>query len=188
MIVLDKALKNRSSITFTNTNVIRRGPVKDANVTALDVVLYDRKNNYGLSIRPRYSKIFGASGYDGYSNEVKVGKVSGKWQWFVDNLVQSDTYNPNDMGYLAVANKINLQGEVSYNIFQPAGKFLSQRYVFDVLQSYLYKPFGYQITEFKPSLFWLFENFWDLSLSVPVEPFWYYDYFDLQTPGKKLKR
>jgi len=188
IIVLDQALKNRSAITFTNTNVMRNGRANDANVTALDIVLYDPYNKYGLSIKPRYSKIFGNGGYDGFSNETQVGKVSGRWQWFVNNTIESDRYNPNDMGYLQAPNAILTTGELSYNIFQATQTFLNQRYAFTALQSYLYKPFGYQATEFKPSLFWIFNNFWDLSISVPVQPFWYNDYFELQTPGKTLKR
>ncbi len=48
IIVLDQALKNRSYITFTNTNVLRNGNQRDANVTALDIALYDKNNKYGL--------------------------------------------------------------------------------------------------------------------------------------------
>ncbi len=188
IIVLDQALKNRSSITLTNTNVLRNGNANDANVTALDVVLYDSKNDYGISVKPRYSKIFGKNGYDGFANQTHFGKVSGRWQWFVDNNILSDRYNPNDLGYLQVANQINTTGEISYNIFQATDKLLNQRYAFTAQQSYLYKPFGYQATEFKPSAFWVFNNFWDLSISVPIQPFWYNDYFELQTPGKMLKR
>ncbi|MEP7279809.1 MAG: DUF5916 domain-containing protein [Bacteroidota bacterium] len=188
VIVLDQALKNRSSITFTNTNTIRNGNANDANTTALDVVLYDKYNTYNLSVKPRYSKIFGNGGYDGFSNETQFGKVSGKWQWFVNNNIESDKYDPNDLGYLQVANEVITVGELSYNIFQGTNTFLNQRYAFTALQSYLYKPFGYQATEFKPSVFWIFNNFWDLTISLPIQPFWYNDYFELQTPGKMLKR
>lgn len=188
VVVIDQALKNRSAITFTNTNVMRNGNANDANVTALDLLLYDKTNTYGLSVKPRYSRIFGQGGYDGYANETQFGKVSGKWQWFVNNLLQSENYNPNDLGYLQVPNQLSTTGEISYNIFEPSGSLLNQRYALTALQSYLYRPFGYQATEFKPSLFWVFNNFWDISFSVPIQPFWYNDYFELQTPGRMLKR
>jgi Domain of unknown function (DUF5916)/Carbohydrate family 9 binding domain-like len=188
IIVLDQALKNRSSITLTNTNVLRNGSANDANVTALDVSLYDEKNKYNISVSPRYSKIFGKGSYDGFMNTIQFGKVSGKIQWFFNNAVLSDTYNPNDMGYLYPVNQINNTGEISYNIFQSTEYFLNQRYAFTAKQSYLYKPFGYQATEFKPSAFWIFKNFWDLTIEAPIQPFWYNDYFELQTTGKVLKR
>ena len=188
VLVLDQALKNRSSITLTNTNVIRNGPANDANVTALDLVLYDKSNTYGFSIKPRYSKIFGTGGYDGFANETQFGKVSGRWQWHVNNNIESENYDPNDLGYLQAPNEVTTIAELSYNIFQATPAFVNQRYAFTALQSYLYKPFGYQSTEFKPSLFWVFNNFWDLSVTLPIQPFWYNDYFELQTSGRKLRR
>lgn len=188
IIVLDQALKNRSAVTFTNTNVIRNGRANDANVTAVDLVLYDKSNTYGLSVKPRYSKIFGAGAYDGFANETQFGKVSGKWQWFVNNNIESERYNPNDLGYLQAPNEVASIGEISYTIYEANHSFLNQRYAFTALQSYLYKPFGYQATEFKPSVFWVFNNFWDLSITLPIQPFWYNDYFELQTTGKTLKR
>jgi hypothetical protein len=34
----------------------------------------------------------------------------------------------------------------------------------------------------------VFTNFWDLTVTVPTQPYWYNDYFELQTPGRPLKR
>ena len=41
ILVLDQAFRGRSSLTFTNTNVIRNGAARDANVSAIDIALYD---------------------------------------------------------------------------------------------------------------------------------------------------
>ena len=59
IIVLDQALKNRSSITFTNTNVLRKGNNRNANVAALDISLYDRKTCTSF-LSMDYTAIFGA--------------------------------------------------------------------------------------------------------------------------------
>lgn len=188
IVVLDKALKNRSYITFTNTNVLRNGSAPDANVTALDVALYDKKNEYGLSVKPRYSRIIGKNGYDGFANNLAFGKVSGLWQWSVENNIESDTYNPNDLGFIRAPNEIETSASVSYNNFKPSRKFLNYRYRLSASQTYLYKPFGYQNYEVKASAFWLFKNFWDLSVDLTMQPFWTNDYFELRTDYKKLKR
>jgi hypothetical protein len=67
VIVLDQVFKNRSYLTFTNTNVLRQGQEKDANVTALDMAFYDKENNYGLQLNGAYSKIYhGPLSYEGY--------------------------------------------------------------------------------------------------------------------------
>lgn len=186
--VLDQALKNRSYITFTNTNVWRNGNATDANVTAVDLALFNKKNTYSFTIRPRYSKQFGSNGSEGFANETQTGKISGKWQWNVLNQLETKNYDPNDLGFLYSPNEFTTLGEVSYNIFQANKYFLNQKYAFNIEQSYLYKPFGYQKTEFKPSAFVIFKNFWDIYVEIPIAPFWYNDYFELQTPGQKLKK
>jgi hypothetical protein len=188
VLVLDQAMNNRSYITFTNTNVIRNGAAKDANVTALDLALFDKANKYSIVVCPRYSKSWGNNANDGFANKTTAAKVSGQWQWKVINNIESANYNPNDLGFLKAPNEFTNLGEVSFNIFKPNKYFLNQRYAFNVEQSYLYAPFSYQKTEFIPSAFVLFKNFWDLTVEIPIAPVWYNDYFELQTTGKKLKR
>jgi len=181
--VLDQALKNRSYITLTNTNVIREGHYRDANVTAINLALYDKGNRFGVFLRPKYSKIFGDDPYDGFANYFEAGKVSGKFQYSISNNIESDKYDINDLGILPSPNEITNEGSFSYNLFYPTKTFLNQRYSINVVQSYLYKQFHYQNTKINLSVFWLFKNFWDISFSSEIGPTWYNDFFELQTPG-----
>ncbi len=81
VIVLDQALKNRSSITFTNTNVLRKGNSRNANVAAVDISLYDKKNLHQFFIDGLYSNIWGNEGkYDGFKSDIRFRKISGKIQ------------------------------------------------------------------------------------------------------------
>ena len=185
--VLDQALKNRSHITLTNTNVMRNGTTRDANVTGLDLALYDKQNKYGIVLQPRYSKIFQKNGgYDGFKNYIEIGKVSGKLQYSLSNDLKTDKYDPNDLGFLLSPNEINTTGKVSYNIYQPTGLFLNQEYSFSASQSYLYKPFEYQRTELTGTSAWTFHNFWTLNLEAGSFPTWSNDFFELQTPVSNL--
>ncbi|MBC7828915.1 MAG: carbohydrate binding family 9 domain-containing protein [Chitinophagaceae bacterium] len=194
--VLDQALKNRSYITFTNTNVMRNGHARDANATGLDIVLYDKKNRYGMYLKPRYSKIFdSAGGYEGFKNSFAIGKVSGKLQYFFSNEFQTQKYDPNDLGFLISPNEVVNDIEVSYNIFQPTKLFLNQKYEIGVEQTYLYKPFAYEKTLIRASSLWIFKNFSDLKLEALIAPVWHNDFFELQTPQdilatprKKIRR
>ena len=181
--VLDQALKNRSYVTLTNTNVLRSGNARDANVTAVNLALYDSKNKYGFFLRPKYSKIFGDNGYDGFANFIQFSKVSGKIQYFVSNTIQSAEYDPNDLGILQAPNQVINQANVSYNIFQETKRFLNQRYSIGIIQSYLYEPFSYQKTTLNASAFVIFHNFWDVTVNLEAAPKWYNDYFELQTPS-----
>jgi hypothetical protein len=113
IIVLDQALRGQSYVTFTNTNVLRSGQGRDANVTGLDFSLYDRNNNFNIKGYGHYSKVFKATPYDGYNTQLKLGKVSGKIQYYFQNTIWSQNYDPNDLGYLAAGNQYINTGHLS---------------------------------------------------------------------------
>ncbi len=182
IIVLDQALKNRSYITLTNTNVLRNGHERDANVTAVNLALYDKNNQHVLWVRPKYSKVFSDNSYDGFANYIEFAKISGKLQYSISNNIESDQYDPNDLGILPAPNEVVSVAGVSYNIYQATKRFLNQRYSFMLTQSHLFKPFTNQKRQLEASAFWIFHNFWDLSVRFETSPGWFRDFFDLQTP------
>jgi len=188
IIVIDQALKNRSYVTFTNTNVTRESTNRDANVSAFDFSFFDKDNKFNVRGAARYSKIFGAAGYDGFSTSLRVGKVSGKIQYYLQNLIESDKYDPNDMGILPAANEVSYTGQISYNQFTPKGNFLTYNYRLTSGYSWLYKPYAYNYLRFSASGFWVFKNFWDVSFTLGSLPFGENDYFVLNTPGRYAKR
>lgn len=183
VIVIDQALKNRSYITFTNTNVLREGGARDANVMALDLALYDKENKFGLILGPRYSKVFEqGGGYDGFRNYLELGKVSGKFRYSITNELETAKYDPNDLGFLFSPNEFTTTLNASYSVFEATDKFINQRYSLSILQSYLYRQFDYQRTTITGSAFWVFKNFWDLTVSTEIQPVWFNDFFELRTP------
>ena len=196
VVVLDQALKNRSFITLTNTNVLREGNAPDANVTAIDLALYDRNNMYGFFLSPKYSKVFNDAGnYEGYKNSIRFAKVSGNLQFSLENTTVSPKFSPNDLGYLQAPNDVSNTATVSYNIFEATKYFINQSYGITAEQNYLYKPFEFKQTEVSAYGFWIFRNFWDLRVTLGTSPSWFNDFFELQTPEnimetprRKLKR
>ena len=188
IIVIDQALKNRSYVTFTNTNVIRESTNRDANVSAFDFSFFDKENKFNVRGAARYSKIFGDAGYDGFSTSLRVGKVSGKIQYFLQNLIESDKYDPNDLGILPAANEVSYTGQVSYNQFTPKGNFLTYNYRLTSSYGWLYKPYAFTYLRLNASGFWVFRNFWDVSLTLGSLPFGENDYFVLNTPGRYAQR
>jgi hypothetical protein len=210
IVVVDQALKGRSSITFTNTNVMRSGSDRDANVSSLDWSLYTNDSKYRLRGTARHSRIFGftpfpgginliydtitrngrlyVKPYNGYNSSLQLSKVSGNLQFNVAGNVTSNTYDPNDLGFLLTPNVVNYRGGISYTQFRPTANFLSYRYSFDMSSQYLYKPYRFSEIELRTSAFYYFKNFWDLTLSVSSFPNWQNDYFELRTPGRVLKK
>ena len=136
IIVLDQALKGRSSITFTNTNVLRRGGSRNANVSGLDINLFDSANRYNFAWNTRYSSITGIDKYDGFANYLKFAKIRGHWQYSISNNIESRRYDPNDLGFLRAPNEFSGIGKIGYYVFTPTKKFLSQNYTLTVLPVY----------------------------------------------------
>ncbi len=189
IIVLDQALKNRSSITFTNTNVLRKGNSRNANVSALDISLFDKENRHQLFIDGIYSNIWGSNGnYDGFNADARYRKVSGKLQYVFAATAMSDTYDPNDLGFLKNNNQVTYASDWSYLVNKPTKSFLVQRYSLGATNMYLYKPFQWQNLAINSTAFLLMKNFWDVTAQMQVQPLWSNDFYELRTPGKLLKR
>lgn len=187
--VFDKALKNRSSYTITNTNVLRKDNNRNANVTGVDLSLFDKKNNCNFSASLKYSNIWGnVEKYDGYKAEMNAGKISGKWQYSTGINIVSDKYDPNDLGFLINNNSFDHIAEISLNYNTPTKKYLTHRYKITSKNTYLYKPFNWSTTEFEANAFFLFKNFWDMDFVINTQPIDFNDFFESRTPGVKFNR
>ncbi|MGZ3898396.1 MAG: DUF5916 domain-containing protein [Flavisolibacter sp.] len=181
IVVLDQSLRGRSSVTFTNTNVQRGNNGPDANVTALDFSLFEKTNRFNIKGKGRYSKIFSKNSYDGFNTSLKLGKVSGQIQYYLQHDVISTRYNPRDMGYLQTPNEVIYTGVASYNQFKPTRDFLSYTYKLVAQYQRLYQPSAFSNVQVIGSGFWYFKNFWDLTFSLGYLPD-QHDYFLFGSP------
>lgn len=189
IIVLDQALKHRSSVTFTNTNVLRNGNKRNANVTAIDLSFFDKKNQHHIFLDGVYSTIWGKqASYDGYKADARYQKVSGKFQYSFLMSALSDTYDPNDLGFLQNNNQFNYTGNLSYVIYKPTKHFLNQRYTLGATNQYLYKPFEWQNFVINSTAFLLMKDFSYVTATLQITPLWSNDFFELRTPKRVLKR
>jgi len=186
IVVLDQALKGRSSLTFTNTNVLRNGNERDANVTALSMALYNKKNSYALNGKMRYSKIWGTNPYDGYNANLSFGKISGNWQYNLTGDIYSKKYDPNDLGILPAPNKIIYTGTFTYRQFKPTKHFITYSYSLYPRLQYLYKPNAFTKFDITGAGFWVFNNFWDVTFAANLIPGWEHNYFELRTDGRYI--
>ncbi len=152
IVVLDQSLKNNSYVSLINTNVTRAGSTYDANVTAGLFRFADRKNRYAFKGQFNYSQRRGnvlntetpiddRSGYKYYLN---YGKVSGNFTWSIDHGIESDTYNPNDLGILFGNNNVSQSANVSYNKYNQFWKVNNLYTSAGIYHSLLFKPLRYQ--------------------------------------------
>lgn len=188
IVVLDQALANRSSVSFTNSNVLRRGGDKMANVSVVDLNLFDKANKYNVQSKAAYSAVGGTYAHKGFKLKNSVGKVSGLWQWNLMNNIESDQYDPNDLGFLKAPNEVSYFGSISYNQYNPGKHYNFKVYKFSINYQNLYKPYAFSSLNYNASFLKVFKNFYDVNLEISGSPVWSNDYFELRTSGAKLKR
>ncbi len=188
ILVLDQSLKNRSSITFTNTNVIRSGNARDANVTAVNLSLFDKKNNYNFQAGGYFSYVTGLDPHNGFNTFASFEKVSGTWQWSIYNNIESKAYDPNDLGILRAPNEFSTGISGSWNQYTPDKLFNQRHYEVEVEYNNQLVPFAFNEFQVEGNFLHIFKNFWDASLNFMYHPFSDHDFYELRTPGRVLNR
>jgi hypothetical protein len=144
ILVLDQSLKNNSSVTFVNSNVIRSGKDYDANVTAGLFNLYDKKNQWNLLGNFYTSTIFSYKNITGYKYGAGFGKVSGQFNFSTMVQVVDDKFDPNDLGIQFFNNNISTTINASYSITKPYKWYNSWYNNLNISYDQLFKPRAYQ--------------------------------------------
>lgn len=121
VIVLDQNLKNNSYVTLTNTNVLRSGSFYDANVTGLNLKLNSKSNDYFIEAQGAMSAIMNSGETSlGHTWGVETGKQRGAFAFSGEYYEESDTYSPNDLGFLRANNSRVFGLNVAYRDFSPS--------------------------------------------------------------------
>lgn len=195
LLVLDQNMKNNSTVTVTNAMVMRGSTADDANITGLNLRLNDKSLTWRFTGMGGYSNVISYEG-DNAEREVKSGfkynlgfaKTRGNFQFNVNRNVESDTYDINDIGFLRRANKVEHNGNVSYNSFRPKGAFNNWRVRFGVNYNQLYEPNNFTNMNMSMNVGGQFRNFWSGNLDFNINPRTSYDYFEPRVSGYYFKR
>jgi hypothetical protein len=110
MFVLDQQLKNNSKIYVSNSNVMREGSGRDANVTATEASLENKKNTYRVRSGYSMSRVNQLQSNEqsmisesilsvGNQYWIALNKIKGKSQFGVSYEATNRSYDKNDMGY-----------------------------------------------------------------------------------------
>ncbi|MFM8449394.1 MAG: DUF5916 domain-containing protein [Haliscomenobacter sp.] len=186
--VLDQNLKNNSYVTFINTTVLRDGSAYDANVTGTLFDIRNKSNQYQVSGGAILSQKYhpGQTGL-GHSYNLTAGKIGGRLNFSTTYNVESDTYDPTDLGFLLSNNERSVQLQGNYQFFKPFWKFNRANIGMNYEYVRLYNPDVF--TQFSNNLWaWgQFKNFWNIEMWYYGEPVGSYDYFEPRTPGRYLR-
>lgn len=192
MIVFDQSLKNNSFVSMSNTNVIRAA-AKDENyytadVTNLSTLLQTNNKLYsvsgGTSLSQKYFKDSDAR--LGHSLDLSAGKTGGAFRTEYFFSMMSDSFDPNDMGYLRRNNEIEHAVEVSYNTFQPIGYLMTTRSSLSFGYSQLFEPRAFTSAEIGLDAMIVLMNYWSFSLEMMYAPRGENDYFEPRTEDMSM--
>jgi len=182
IVVLDQALKNNSSVSLVNTNVTRDGHFYDANVTGAGFRLNNKSNMYSIGGFGAMSNRFfsdNSKPYSGYNYNIDFGKSGGNFKWNIYSALNTDKYNPNDLGILFLTNNTENGINFDYNIYKPFWKVNNIYNSLSVVYQRIYKPdafwnfgiYGRSITTFS-------KRFFTCGVNYGIEPVVTFDYYE----------
>ncbi len=198
MIVFEQSMKNNSKVSFTNTNTIRNGIYRDANVSQ---VLYDITNekhtwnywgfgNLSNVFEPQYNNEGIYAGDDtktGYNYIAGLSRFSGKWNFNFSNSVISKDYDHNDMGIQFGNNVMSNFLGYNYNNQEPEkGIFHNYNSWGNISYNSRVEPMEYADAGASVGFAGQFKNFWNAGMNVYSKPFWFYDFYEPRVEGRKF--
>jgi hypothetical protein len=184
VLVFDQNLKNNSSVTFTNTNVWRSGAFYDANVSAFNFNLNSNNNDYNFNGKGIVSSQFDQTNTLGHNINLNVQKQRGALIGGIGYLEESDTYDPNDMGFNYNNNRRIFEISTSYREFKPKWETLMKWTVnANFSQSYLYNPQVFTGNMGTLNFFTVTKKFNAMGFNIGYTPRATRDYFEPRTWG-----
>ncbi|MGJ8661342.1 MAG: DUF5916 domain-containing protein [Bacteroidota bacterium] len=185
--VFSQNLINNGRVSILNSNVAREQNARDANVSVFSSQLFSKDKNYSFSNEYRVSYINeNGTSETGHSYDVSVARVQGKFQTSFYHGLQSDTYDPNDLGFLQANNSVYYGVKGTWNAFKPKGKFLRKWGGADVYYKELYKPQLFSTLNINGFLNGTFLNFLTCGLDASISPIGFVDHFESRQFGIPL--
>ncbi len=189
VLAFDQNLKNNSSVSLVNTNVIRNGRYYDANTTAFVFDLYSKEQKFNLYGNGTVSQQFyDTSKTSGHRAHMALYKATGKLKYGLEYFEMSDEFDINDLGFQTNNNERTISAELSYRTYEPRGKSLSHWYSLNTIYSQLYKPNVFTSMGIYYSAGSTWSNFLTTAIWGNVLPYGEDDYFEPRVRGRHFHK
>lgn len=185
--VLSQNTKNNGTVSFVNTNVTRAGNATDANVSVVQADMFSKDGKYRVFTTAKLSSVMGSETVNGHNYSAWISKVSGLWRYNVGYWEESDTYNPNDLGFLLNNNERGYSAEVSWNDFNGSKRFFRRNFSAEWWYSELYKPQLFQNSQLELTLGGLHKKQFFTRVQAQISPFGEVNHFESRVFGKELR-
>jgi hypothetical protein len=162
ILVLDQTMKNNSSVSFINTNVLRDGSDYDANVSAALFDINNKKNRYNWNGKFAVSRLSDAGGKPstGYSHQVGFRKTSGNLLFNLQQELADAKYDINDMGILFNNNYMDHYFWMGYRWLKPKKFYNRIQLNYNATYSRRFQPGDYQAFYTNVNANIQFKNLW----------------------------
>ncbi|MCX6233486.1 MAG: DUF5916 domain-containing protein [Bacteroidetes bacterium] len=185
MVIAEQSLKNNSYVSLFNTNVYKPHDKFSVNVTGTDFRIINKNNTYGIGgefiVSQKYSKT--QKPEMGYSYKIEAGKISGNFTFNLSHELITNTYDPNDMGFLPKNNFINNEIRISYNIYDPFWRMMEWQNSFTINYTSLYTPGKYADFGMELQSISTFRNYLFVMLNAYYRPIDEHDYYEPRVDG-----
>ncbi len=126
IVTFDQRFRKNSSVSIINTNVIRNGSFRDANVTALVFDLFDKNNKFNLFGGYKHSYVNDGVNdvvKKGYNTTLALNKSDGKFRYGTEGYYISRNFNIDDLGINFQTHYHGFNTNASYRILNPTKNF-----------------------------------------------------------------
>ena len=193
VMILDQSLKNGSSLSFMNTNMIQNSNNKDANVTGLFTRVNNNDNTRTYVGQLKMSQEIGENEItQGFAGMLAVGKTSGNYQYDLYSIIEDDNYNPNDLGFLYSNNEITNGLRVQFIQFNEGKRFVDFSSEIEIEHRTLFSEQRFVNLELELDAKGTLKNYTTISMRANITPYEKNDFYeartnDLLNPVKRSK-
>lgn len=188
IVVLDQTLKNNSSVSFINTNVLRNGRDYDANVSAALFDFNNKKNRYNWNGKFALSRLSDVGGKPstGYSHQVGFRKTSGNLLFNFQQELADARYDINDMGILFNNNYLDHYFWMGYRWLKPKHFYNRIQVNYNASYSRRFQPGDYQVFFTNINANIQFKNLWWAGVFVGRNASGN-DFYEPRMPGRHFR-
>lgn len=185
--VLSQNLRKNSSISLVNTHVLRDAGARDANVAALVASLYSNDNSHQIDMNLRLSSLFEQGLWNhGHAFSSSISKVSGTFGYTMAYSEMSETFNPNDLGFLYANNNRAYTLKTRFNDYTSGTYFLRRWFNATLAYTELYKPQLFSDLELSWSAAGTTRKFLTFGFNGAFNPLGSVNHFESRVAGKAV--
>ena len=186
VLVLDQRFGENNSVSFVNTNTIREGHHRDANVTGLYFNLTNKKNTWNYWGNAEMSWVKTDENLWGYEGSIATAKISGKHRYQASIFMRTKNYNIDDLGYTGQTNYINYYAYYGYRLLQPKGNFNNINLNFNLNYDRRLEPDYYNSFNFNFNSSYTTKSFFVFGGGFEMTPFGVNDIYEPRAEGRHV--